>query len=547
MKPENALCSAARRIVVTACTVAALCLFSVTSLAQPPKKSAPDETAAKKSAPVTKAVTKPTSPPPKARTALEISRVFRAGTAELSAFTGYAILDSGINLGSDDAPPHYKDNVPGSAPLTGVRLGYNLTEMFAAEVALKQSRTAFVRDNHGVTVISARLNGLAHLNFRDRTLRPFVLVGAGFEKLLQKKELDTDALEAVDADTDFALYAGIGAKYHVTDRLSFRAGGRVILSENAAGSVLAPVGYEAMLGGTINIFVVDQDPDHDGIATSRDQCPAQAEDRDGFEDEDGCPDTDNDHDGIADAVDKCPLEKETLNGVQDEDGCPDQDADGDLIEDRDDKCPNQAEDMDKFEDEDGCPEDDNDKDGIPDAKDKCPNDPEDKDGYMDDDGCPEPDNDGDGIMDAADKCPNKLETHNGFEDDDGCPDTVPKAVSKEFKGTIEGINFGLDSAEINTNSDGVLKRALKVLNTFPGVKIEIGGHTDNSGTVEYNADLSKRRAEAVRQWFIARKVGPSRLVAVGYGRDQPIAPNTSEAGRSKNRRIEFKLLVRTAK
>ena len=67
----------------------------------------------------------------------------------------------------------------------------------------------------------------------------------------------------------------------------------------------------------------DWDADRDAIADSMDLCPADAEDMDGFEDEDGCPDLDNDKDGISDAKDKCPNEPETYNGYEDEDGCPD--------------------------------------------------------------------------------------------------------------------------------------------------------------------------------------------------------------------------------
>jgi outer membrane protein OmpA-like peptidoglycan-associated protein len=93
------------------------------------------------------------------------------------------------------------------------------------------------------------------------------------------------------------------------------------------------------------------DTDGDGIPDSRDQCPTVPEDKDGFQDEDGCPDLDNDQDGIPDAVDKCP---------------------------------NQPEDKDGFEDEDGCPDLDNDRDGIPDAADLCPNEP----GTPEERGCP---------------------------------------------------------------------------------------------------------------------------------------------------------------
>ena len=65
------------------------------------------------------------------------------------------------------------------------------------------------------------------------------------------------------------------------------------------------------------------DADLDGIDDGSDDCPELAEDHDGFEDEDGCPELDNDLDGIPDAQDKCPNEPENYNGIEDEDGCPD--------------------------------------------------------------------------------------------------------------------------------------------------------------------------------------------------------------------------------
>ncbi|MEK7424682.1 MAG: transporter, partial [Actinomycetota bacterium] len=87
---------------------------------------------------------------------------------------------------------------------------------------------------------------------------------------------------------------------------------------------------------------------------------------------------DTDRDGATNAYDRCPGELEDKDGFQDDDGCPESDNDGDFTEDRDDKCPNVAEDKDGFDDEDGCPELDNDKDGFPDVKDKCPQQAEDK-------------------------------------------------------------------------------------------------------------------------------------------------------------------------
>ena len=99
--------------------------------------------------------------------------------------------------------------------------------------------------------------------------------------------------------------------------------------------------------------------------------------------------TDRDGDGIPDEVDQCPDVPEDKDGFEDQDGCPDYDNDKDGIYDAQDQCPNEPEDRDGYQDLDGCPDPDNDKDGIPDAVDKCPNQPETYNGYKDDDGCPD--------------------------------------------------------------------------------------------------------------------------------------------------------------
>jgi OmpA-OmpF porin, OOP family len=93
------------------------------------------------------------------------------------------------------------------------------------------------------------------------------------------------------------------------------------------------------------------DEDGDGLPDVRDRCPNEPEDKDGFEDDDGCPDPDNDKDGLLDARDKCPNEPEDADGFQDEDGCPDPDNDGDGIVDAVDRCPNEP----GPQSEGGCP------------------------------------------------------------------------------------------------------------------------------------------------------------------------------------------------
>ncbi len=108
-------------------------------------------------------------------------------------------------------------------------------------------------------------------------------------------------------------------------------------------------------GGQVQITQAPPvDPDGDGVAGNADQCPDTPEDRDNFEDDDGCPDADNDADGMLDIHDRCPQEAEDPDGFVDEDGCPDVDNDRDGIPDVNDRCPCQAETYNDLEDEDGC-------------------------------------------------------------------------------------------------------------------------------------------------------------------------------------------------
>jgi OOP family OmpA-OmpF porin len=167
---------------------------------------------------------------------------------------------------------------------------------------------------------------------------------------------------------------------------------------------------------------IDPDNDGDGILDAKDACDDQREDVDGFADDDGCPDADNDGDGVPDGYDSCEGEKEDMDGDHDDDGCADMDEDRDGIRDTVDKCPNAAEDADNLGDEDGCPETDFDGDGVRDEEDACPDASESWNDVLDQDGCPEDDEDKDGVADQLDQCPDQAETLNGKNDQDGCPD-----------------------------------------------------------------------------------------------------------------------------
>ncbi len=219
-----------------------------------------------------------------------------------------------------------------------------------------------------------------------------------------------------------------------TNSLEALLGGRltpetvpIAITAAVGTGVVRGIGVPAFRAALGLIYVAEpSDQDGDGILDEKDGCPTIAEDFDGHEDADGCPDTDNDDDGIADVDDRCPNEPEDLDDFEDQDGCPDLDNDKDGIPDHSDQCPNEPETVNQYKDEDGCPDEkDTDGDGIPDSRDQCPEEPEDTDGFQDEDGCPDPDNDGDGVPDAQDECEGEMETMNGFEDEDGCPDEAP--------------------------------------------------------------------------------------------------------------------------
>ncbi|HVZ75581.1 MAG TPA: hypothetical protein VHJ20_24580 [Polyangia bacterium] len=293
-----------------------------------------------------------------------------------------------------------------------------------------------------------------------------------------------------------------------------------------------------------------RDRDHDGVYDVNDKCPDQPEDRDGFQDDDGCPDPDNDNDGIPDAQDKCPNDAEDLDQFQDEDGCPDpdndkdgipdlndpcpnaaedgkgkrphdgcpssaEDSDGDGVPDNVDKCPDDPEDRDGFQDDDGCPDLDNDNDGIPDNFDQCPNDAEDPDGFEDEDGCPDPDNDKDGFLDAQDKCPLQAETLNGNKDDDGCPDPGAEIVhlAADRITVDDRIGFGSRAGkpvlkENSARNVGLVALVMKGHTEIKKLRIEV--HADGVSKSEMQA-----RAEAIKAALVSKGVEAGRIDAAG--------------------------------
>ncbi len=336
------------------------------------------------------------------------------------------------------------------------------------------------------------------------------------------------------------------------------------------------------------------DRDGDGIDNEDDQCPDDAEDKDGFNDNDGCPDPDNDGDGIADNEDgangACKDAAEDKDGVADEDGCPEDDADGDGVLDGQDKCPREPGPPEDPTQNQGCPWPDRDGDGVKDGEDKCVDVPglaalggcpdRDGDGVIDsedlchtvpglvalkgcpdkdgdgvgdrDDECPDqkglkaqkgcPDKDNDGFVDPKDKCPDEPETVNNVQDDDGCPDSGKTSVqlTREMIEILDKIYFDSGKDTIQRRSFGLLDQIATIMKQHPELtRVRIEGHTDSDGSDDSNLDLSARRAASVKRALVERGVGDQRLDAKGFGEARPITPNANKKAKEKNRRVEF--------
>lgn len=309
---------------------------------------------------------------------------------------------------------------------------------------------------------------------------------------------------------------------------------------------LHAIGFTYAIGEGMGTSVKKpKDKDEDGVPDKYDLCKNTEPKYRRFVDSVGCP-ADTDKDGILDADDKCP----DVAGPEQFKGCPD--ADGDGIQDKLDACPNQAGDAkfngcpdtdgDGVSDKDdacpttaglaafgGCP--DTDGDGVEDRKDKCPN----LAGAIAGEGCP--DTDGDGVFNNIDKCPDVA----GAVANKGCPE-IKKEVIQKIALAAKGINFETGKAVITAGSFKSLDDLVTLLNSYPGASVEIQGHTDNNGTPESNKTLSQERANSVKRYLSAGGVSEARMTAIGYGQEVPLADNKTEAGKTKNRRVDFKLV-----
>ena len=232
------------------------------------------------------------------------------------------------------------------------------------------------------------------------------------------------------------------------------------------------------------------------------------------------------------------------------------DTDGDGVEDGSDNCPNTpaGAKVDAW----GC-ELDSDGDGVKDAKDQCPGTP--RGVTVDANGCPN-DSDGDGVSDDMDECPGTpagqpVDAKGCDLDDDGdgvinrldeCPGT-PAGTPVDRKGceikgdyTLQGVTFETNSDRLVSGASTVLDQVAETLLKYPQIKVEVQGHTDSDGAAAYNENLSYRRAQTVRDYLASKGVDVGRMTVRGYGESEPVADNTTAAGKAQNRRVVLRIL-----
>ena len=374
------------------------------------------------------------------------------------------------------------------------------------------------------------------------------------------------------------------------------------VSDNLLGAIFPQNTKNLHLHFGINLtFGRKLDKDKDGISDKKDKCPELP----GIKEFQGCPDKDHDHvpdqedicpsdsgsvelkgcpdrdgDKVTDITDSCP----DVAGSVKFNGCPDKDGDG--IFDKDDLCPNDSGSVELK----GCPDKDGDK--VIDKEDACP----DKQGPPSNKGCPEktlnlinangdvlssstvrkdgsfsfsylpPDKEAifklantkdtgatevKVVIDGVSKIAYKDNTGNlyRFKTEEPKPVNAPEVAVKLEAKEAEVLKKAFSNLEFNSGKDVIKTESLSsldelagLLNKKPEWRLKISGHTDNIGNAKTNLQLSKKRAEAVKNYLVSKGVAADRFKVEWFGGTKPVASNKTEEGKKKNRRVEMMII-----
>jgi len=464
---------------------------------------------------------------------------------ELGAAGAYQSFDNATDLGG----------APGGLARLGVWLPLNFSIELEGGFASPKTQSA----DEGVSVKTFAGSALYNIMV-GRSSSFYLKAGLGSTKYGSSCPAAASPGDPICGSSG-ALLAGLGFRAAVTPTIMIRTEGlynRNKSSPRTAGEPVSLSNFGLSVGASVMLGskpILDEDGD--GVLDNRDRCPgtpagASVDGR-------GCP-RDSDDDGVPDGVDRCAS---TIAGAAvDSRGCS-QDSDSDNIPDGIDKCPDSPSGV--LVDPRGCPRD-SDGDSIPDGLDRCSDTP--AGATVDALGCPG-DEDGDGVLDGLDRCPR---TPTGAAvDTRGCtsgqqptrpqpnaaqppprvqPDTVGRPMQRPrvtvpktgaiTAGVISDVGFVPRTARLQASSYVALDSVADLLQGDPKLRVEIGAHTDNSGSASDDLRITALQAEAVRDYLVVKGVNYQQVVARGYGSSVPLTPDTTPRGRAANRRVEIR-------
>ncbi|PJJ54926.1 OmpA family protein [Hymenobacter chitinivorans] len=470
--------------------------------------------------------------------------------------TGLGLVANGLQYQGDFGSDYWKlDNTqlaPGLVINQYLGKGLDLsTQVLYGELTGRRSENTHFK----TTLINVNLGFKLKLNngwaLKENSLiQPYLLAAPGWTYASRTGQFGGARIDLDKGYVDLFAAAGISLRLGAGVSVFVQSGQHLPMYANLDGTVEAgtPRWADRFLQHSVGLtFNLGQalDMDEDGVSDRLDKCantPAGV-----LVDDNGCP-LDGDADGVPDYLDACATEA----GVAELRGCPDKDNDG--VTDSEDNCPDIAGSIDRQ----GCP--DADSDGIIDPDDKCPDTP--AGATVDASGCPvadttdstavapaapvpapaSTDTDGDGVLNAADRCPNSA----GPASNGGCPE-IRAEVRRSLQAATRSIRFETNKAVLLPSSYPTLDALVPVLSDYPDYSLSIAGHTDNKGPAAFNLALSRERAAAARRYLVEKGVAENRIEMRGYGPRYPIVSNATDAGRARNRRVEFDLFVSSGK
>lgn len=393
-------------------------------------------------------------------------------------------------------------------------------------------------------------------NIENKTWVAFAPVGGGVQfKLFDKVSLDVSG----------------GYNFVISDDINGVAGGK-------------DDGYFSAMGGlTFTRQLGNADPDKDGLS-NRQEKQLGTDPKNPDSDGDGVSDgdeylryksnpleVDSDQDGLDDREEAIVHGTDPRRIDSDGDGLTDReevivhrtnplrkDTDGDRVKDTDEINISKTDPKKKDTDDDGLEDgaeivehrtdpnkSDTDGDGLTDREEVVAHNTNPRKADSDQDGLTDAEEVKDYFTDPNDPDSDKGTVSDGIEVNRGTnplnaeDDLVLDVDEIGSKLVLDGIIFETGKANISNQSELILEKAFNTLVAYPDIDVEIHGYTDNTGSRSGNMRLSQRRADAVRSYLIRLGIDPSRIVAKGFGPDNPIAPNSTADGRARNRRIEF--------